>query len=57
MYDPKQKSWVAEAGEFEVLVGSSSQDIRTRATFSLTTSGLTSDAGESASTRSALRVR
>ena len=29
--------WVAEAGEFEVLVGSSSQDIRSTASFMLTT--------------------
>jgi beta-glucosidase len=26
-YDPASKRWVAEAGEFQVLVGSSSQDI------------------------------
>jgi beta-glucosidase len=42
-YDPRQKGWVAEAGEFAVLVGSSSQDIRAQATFALTTTGLTSD--------------
>src|SRR5258708_22354763 len=35
-YDDLQHAWVAEAGEFEVLTGSSSQDIR--ATFVLTTS-------------------
>jgi len=35
-YDPAQKGWVAEAGTFEVLVGSSSQDIRARGTFELT---------------------
>jgi beta-glucosidase len=34
-YDPDREQWVAEAGEFEVLVGSSSRDIRARATFSL----------------------
>lgn len=35
-YDDLVRQWVAEAGEFEVLVGASSQDIRSRATFSLT---------------------
>jgi len=37
-YDDLTREWVAEAGEFEVLVGSSSQDIRATATFMLTTS-------------------
>jgi beta-glucosidase len=32
-YDPQEAGWVTEAGEFEVLVGSSSQDIRGKATF------------------------
>ena len=32
-YDPDEKSWVAEAGEFEVLVGASSRDLRQRASF------------------------
>jgi len=34
-YDDLAHAWVAEAGEFEVLVGSSSQDIRATATFTL----------------------
>jgi len=34
-YDPDREQWVAEPGEFEVLVGSSSRDIRARATFNL----------------------
>ena len=29
-YDPYRKEWIAEAGEFEILVGGSSQDIRLR---------------------------
>ena len=35
-YDDLAHEWVAEAGEFEVLVGASSQDIRGKATFTLT---------------------
>jgi beta-glucosidase len=35
-WDDSQQAWVAEAGEFEVLVGSSSKDIRVRTTFQLT---------------------
>jgi beta-glucosidase len=34
-YDDRTHKWVAEAGEFEVLVGASSQDIRATATFAL----------------------
>jgi beta-glucosidase len=32
-YDPSSRQWIAEPGEFEVLVGSSSRDIRTRGSF------------------------
>jgi len=35
-WDDRQQAWVAEAGEFEALVGSSAQDIHARATFRLT---------------------
>jgi len=35
-YDDLAHEWVAEAGEFEILVGASSQDIRATATFALT---------------------
>lgn len=34
-FDPKTKEWVAESGEFEVLIGSSSQDIKLKETFTL----------------------
>ncbi len=39
-YDDHFQQWIAEAGEFEVLVGSSSQDIRAAAVFTLTASQL-----------------
>ncbi len=35
-YDDLARKWVAEAGEFEVLIGASSEDIRGKATFALT---------------------
>jgi beta-glucosidase len=35
-WDDSKEAWVAEAGEFVALLGSSSQDIRARATFRLT---------------------
>ncbi len=34
-YDDQARQWVAEAGEFEILVGSSSRDIRASARFTL----------------------
>ncbi len=34
-YDESQRAWVAEAGEFEVLVGASAEDIRSRAALTL----------------------
>jgi beta-glucosidase len=34
-YDPDQQAWVAEPGEFEVLIGSSSRDIRLKVPFTL----------------------
>lgn len=37
-YDDLAREWIAEAGEFEVLVGASAQDIRATATFTLTAS-------------------
>jgi beta-glucosidase len=37
-YDDLAREWVAEAGEFEVLVGASSQDIRATSVFTLTSS-------------------
>jgi beta-glucosidase len=35
-YDDHERAWVAEAGEFELLVGASSQEIKASATFTLT---------------------
>jgi len=49
-YDDLAHEWVAEAGEFEVLVGASSQDIRANATFTLTATtrfGVKTDASPS----------
>ena len=34
-YDPYAKRWVAEPGEFEILVGASSRDIRQKGSFNL----------------------
>jgi beta-glucosidase len=34
-YDPEQKSWVAEKGDFKILVGASSRDLRLTAGFRL----------------------
>jgi len=31
-YDPEQHGWVAEKGDFRILIGSSSRDIRLEAT-------------------------
>jgi beta-glucosidase len=35
-YDPERKGWLAEKGDFKILVGSSSRDIRLEGTFRLT---------------------
>jgi beta-glucosidase len=34
-YDPEQKGWVAEAGDFNIVIGSSSRDVRLEDTFKL----------------------
>jgi beta-glucosidase len=34
-FDPYQNQWICEAGEFEILIGSSSRDIRCQETFNL----------------------
>ena len=34
-YDPDKKAWVAEAGDFKILVGASSQDVKLNRTFKL----------------------
>jgi beta-glucosidase len=34
-YDPEKKGWIAEAGDFKILIGSSSRDIRLDGTFKL----------------------
>jgi beta-glucosidase len=34
-YDPNKKGWLAEAGDFQILVGSSSRDLRLDGTFKL----------------------
>jgi beta-glucosidase len=39
-YSPDQKGWLAEAGDFQVLVGSSSRDIRLKDTYTLAESSL-----------------
>ncbi len=50
-WDDGQHAWVAEAGEFEVLLGSSSQDIRARAMFRLTETAVFGEREISASKR------
>jgi len=34
-YDPEKKSWIAEAGEFKILIGASSRDIKLQQDFRL----------------------
>ncbi len=52
-WDDRQGAWVAEVGEFEALLGSSSRDIRARAAFRLTE---TATFGRAAGRRAALGV-
>ena len=40
-YDPEKKGWLAEAGDFQILVGASSRDIRLTDTFKLASTSLT----------------
>jgi beta-glucosidase len=40
-YDPEKKGWLAEAGDFQILIGSSSRDIRLKDTFKLADTSLT----------------
>ena len=40
-YDPEKKGWLAETGDFQILVGSSSRDIRLKDTFKLAQTSLT----------------
>ena len=35
-YDEKQKTWVAERGDYRIIVGSSSRDLRLRSDFKIT---------------------
>jgi beta-glucosidase len=37
-YDPDKKGWVAEKGEYKILIGASSRDIRLNYTFTLQSS-------------------
>jgi beta-glucosidase len=53
-YDPRRRQWIAEAGEFEVLIGSSSRDIRARGSFELKTTLRTPHRDSSLSIDSAL---
>jgi beta-glucosidase len=39
-YDPNQKGWLAEKGEFTILIGSSSRDIRLESKFALSQTSL-----------------